>query len=1058
MWYSGSDGTTWRILLATSPDGLVWTYQATVVDVGGAGETDSVVAPSVFRESDGTYKMWYMGYEGTASAFLYATSPDGVVWTKHGQVMTYGDSSYEAARIQSPFVLKYKSVYHMWYGGKSSGIGYVRILYATSLDGITWDKHGLAVNFGDISPAEDDSVDYPTVLLKDGMLKMWYGGFDWTGGNWGRTLYATSPVFFDPQDWDKLGIAIPLGSNPNPDWWMMYKPCVLKEDGIYKMWYHGFDGSTYRIMYAWSLDAITWNKEGVVLPPGSPGSTDDGNVGHVNVINDNGVYKMWYGGYDGSTWRIHLAVSPDETSWVRKGVVLSAGAAGQPDDDHVVWQSVIKENGTYRMWYAGNDGLNYRILLASSPDGENWTKKGVVLDLGSPGDPDDVGASDPYIVKRDGLLMMWYYANSGNVLCYATSTDGENWTKHGMAVPRGISGQSDDTVVGGSSALVEYDGYAKLWYQGSDGTQTRIHWARTPTIRAGGGNITSKSISVPGGNVWESVNLSKTEYGVDNTISVSVLDASTGNPIAGYDGLSGTDIDISGISPTTYPSIKLMAHLSGNGSATPVLHEWWVNWTTLASDTTPPDIVDGTGVPETGERFTLEATVTDNIAVNETFVNYRFVTTDGQTSWRNDSMATSGGSSYYLSVDVPDNALGLEYYFTADDTTGNWQVTATVSLDVTDIILPDIVDNTGVTVTTGDSHIVAVSVSDNIGVSTVICEYYYTTTTGQTTTETIAMTTASGSNYTVVLPVPADATEMHYSVTAEDAAGNVAGLDWTTLAVTDDDAPNAVAGPDITIDEMGLARLNASASTDNIGVVNYTWSFIYDGTDRIIYGKVQDIIFILPGAYDVTLHVSDAAGNSDTYVFRVNVLDVTAPTAYAGMDKEAASGSVVLFDAGGCTDNVGVANYSWSFIYNGSSVTLYGQSPEFVFWTPGNYFITLNISDEAGNWATDIMSVDIVRDPAIDGGFGFWWIVVIIALSALIALLLLLALRKKERDDEPSRPAPPPPPPGHGAAAPPPVIESTESELVQNLEKRYAEGHISEETYRMLKEKYGNEN
>jgi hypothetical protein len=41
----------------------------------------------------------------------------------------------------------------------------------------------------------------------------------------------------------------------------------------------------------------------------------------------------------------------------------------------------------------------------------------------------------------------------------------------------------------------------------------------------------------------------------------------------------------------------------------------------------------------------------------------------------------------------------------------------------------------------------------------------------------------------------------------------------------------------------------------------------------------------------------------------------------------------------------------------------------------------------------------------------------------------------------------------HGQAAP--SVAVPHSELLENLDKRYGEGKISEETYRMLRQKYG---
>jgi len=88
-------------------------------------------------------------------------------------------------------------------------------------------------------------------------------------------------------------------------------PSVLYEDGTYKMWYTGNDGSNTRIGYATSPDGIVWTKYAgnPVLDLGAPGAWDDVNVFDPSVLFEAGTYKMWYAGYDDSTWRIGYATS-----------------------------------------------------------------------------------------------------------------------------------------------------------------------------------------------------------------------------------------------------------------------------------------------------------------------------------------------------------------------------------------------------------------------------------------------------------------------------------------------------------------------------------------------------------------------------------------------------------------------------------------------------------------------------------------------------------------------------------------------------------------------------
>lgn len=134
LWYHsfGTDGKR-RIGYATSTDGLTWTKRSTpVLDVGppGSHEDQHVVEPRVFKLGS-QYRMYYTGNEvgnsgiGTARWF-YATSNDGINWTRRGQLWT--------KLTDNGFGIVFDGVrWHAWYG-----IGFVSLNYATSNDGLVW--------------------------------------------------------------------------------------------------------------------------------------------------------------------------------------------------------------------------------------------------------------------------------------------------------------------------------------------------------------------------------------------------------------------------------------------------------------------------------------------------------------------------------------------------------------------------------------------------------------------------------------------------------------------------------------------------------------------------------------------------------------------------------------------------------------------------------------------------------------------------------------------------------------------------------------------------------
>lgn len=251
MWYAGSGAanSNRRIGYATSPDGLVWTRQggAPVLSPGpnGSWESAQVGFPSVIKDGD-TYKMWYTALDAAAVGRVgYATSADGMTWTKYAgnPVLTAGSTgSWDAAYVGSPQVVKVDGVYHLWYrGGLEGDIG-----YATSSDGVTWTKstHNPVIASG--SGGWDDAAYHPRVVFDGALFHMWYSGCN-PAGDVCQVGYATSS---DGAHWTRLGMVLPQGASGVWDDGGADHAAVLLVGTTLKMWYSGYDGEVYRIGYA----------------------------------------------------------------------------------------------------------------------------------------------------------------------------------------------------------------------------------------------------------------------------------------------------------------------------------------------------------------------------------------------------------------------------------------------------------------------------------------------------------------------------------------------------------------------------------------------------------------------------------------------------------------------------------------------------------------------------------------------------------------------------------------------------------------------------------------
>ncbi len=230
-----------------------------------------------------------------------------------------------------------------------------------------------------------------------------------------------------------------------------------------------------------------------------------------------------------------------------------------------------------------------------------------------------------------------------------------------------------------------------------------------------------------------------------------------------------------------------------------------------------------------------------------------------------------------------------------------------------------------------------------------------------------------GSNRTLDGPTPSFRFDVpgiyEVTLTVVDSAG-LRDSDTVLVVVRDIENPVADAGPDIEVRQHETARFNGTGSSDMVGITNATWSFHYNGSVVVLHGNVTGFTFDVAGVYTVLLNVTDEAGNWATDTVRVTVLDVTPPVADAGEDLETLQGSQVTFDGAGSMDNVGVVSWRWSFMDDGTPVELTGSAPRYTFRSAGEFEVELNVTDAAGLWGVDAVTVRVLdsEPPVADAG------------------------------------------------------------------------------------------
>jgi predicted GH43/DUF377 family glycosyl hydrolase/DNA-binding transcriptional ArsR family regulator len=147
MFYSAiHNNVTEAIGLATSTDGVNWTkYPSPILQPGVKGTWDSswVDYPSVIW--NGTeYLMYYSGFNSTSTESVgVAFSKDMIHWQKYvgNPILRPGPGLYDNYSISSHAVMYDPPLYKMWYAGRYSGNYTHSIGYATSPDGVHWTKY-----------------------------------------------------------------------------------------------------------------------------------------------------------------------------------------------------------------------------------------------------------------------------------------------------------------------------------------------------------------------------------------------------------------------------------------------------------------------------------------------------------------------------------------------------------------------------------------------------------------------------------------------------------------------------------------------------------------------------------------------------------------------------------------------------------------------------------------------------------------------------------------------------------------------------------------------------
>jgi predicted GH43/DUF377 family glycosyl hydrolase len=180
MWYAAHGEQRVVIARATSDDGLTWERRGVVLEPAEPWEKASLMCPSVLRDPDGTYHLWYSGGERyEPDAIGYATSGDGVNWARvcaEPVLRPNSGCAWEADRVAGAHVFRHGDHLYAAYIGFANGFEDSGIGIARSRDGVAWERHADNPVISRGEPGDFDSINVykPFVVVHGDEWRMWF--------------------------------------------------------------------------------------------------------------------------------------------------------------------------------------------------------------------------------------------------------------------------------------------------------------------------------------------------------------------------------------------------------------------------------------------------------------------------------------------------------------------------------------------------------------------------------------------------------------------------------------------------------------------------------------------------------------------------------------------------------------------------------------------------------------------------------------------------------------------------------------------------------------------
>jgi len=140
--------------------------------------------------------------------------------------------------------------------------------------------------------------------------------------------------------------------------------------------------------------------------------------------------------------------------------------------------------------------------------------------------------------------------------------------------------------------------------------------------------------------------------------------------------------------------------------------------------------------------------------------------------------------------------------------------------------------------------------------------------------------------------------------------------------------------------------LNGSGSTDDRGIVSYSWNF-GDGGNETTDTPFIEHIYERPGLYEPLLTVTDDSGQREEASVAVHVLNNPPIASFRMSSDSPLPGETVSFDGSSSFDPDGtIVSFTWDF---GDGTSIAGAQVSHAYVDLGVYTVRLTVTDDSGD-------------------------------------------------------------------------------------------------------------